>query len=439
MCHYYSLSRTQQSSEDHSDRHENRDRNRHASSSLSNNHTHPHHRSSTAGSGSRDEQVPSPKPVPSPTLAELNTITDGPRTKRAAYISPYSPSPPPPPISAAYHYSASVSDSPSLSPRMAFTEREGFDDLSSSFRSLYKSIFSHQVPHGGSEYFADISGGHGVVPNINNSSGGGDLGLSNSTSSLPLGASASALFGSLRNPQFMSLMDSFRDIADTNSWDKLDPAQIQGLMDSFKIGEHDKFGLDQELYAELHTSFNQFLSQLNNRFLTGSSNTSPQLSEYNQYNHVISHGGGGGGGMGVGGHGLTPKYHAHHQLDMVSPLVTMHQASPPSGGSGYGETNNNNNPAQQQQQNRTPSPSHTPHHRHHHPPGQQLVNLPAGSNPPAHINHQYGGRGGFVSTNHTPPLTSVTPSTGTHDTVAIRSAATDLFDDDDDFDWSKLM
>ena len=433
---------TQQSSEEHAERHENR--NRHAP--LSNNHAHPHR------SSSRDnKQVPSPKAVPSPTLAELNTITEGPRTKRAAYISPYSPSPPP--ISAAaYHYSASVSDSSSisLSPRMAFNEREGFDELSSSFRSLYKSIFGHPIPAhggagGGNEYFADIPGGHGVVPNMNNSSG--DLGLSNSTASLPLGASASGLYSSLRNPQFMSLMDSFRDIADTNSWDKLDPAQIQGLMDSFKIGEHDRFGLEQEVYAELHASFNQFLSQLNNRFLTGSSNTSPQLSEYNQYNHntsVMSHGGGGMGVGGVNGRGLAAKYHAHHQLDVVSPLVTMHQASPPSGSAGGGGSYGNTTAVNPPQQNRTPSPSHTsPTHQQPPPPPQragmgQLASLPAGSTPQAHINHQYGG-GGFVSAGHTPPLTSVTPSTGSHDTVAIRSAATDLFDDDDDFDWSKLM
>lgn len=445
---HYLLAFSQQN-DDHSDRHENREKSRHAS--LSNNHhTHHHHHRS-----SRDKQVPSPKAAPSPTLAELNTITDGPRTKRAAYISPYSPSPPP--ISAGYHYSgASVSDSSSLSPRMAFSEREGFDDLSASFRSLYRSIFGQQpVHHSPNDYFADISSGHNVVPNINTSSG--DIGLSNSSSSLPLGASASALFSSLRNPQFMSLMDSFRDIADSNSWDKLDPAQIQGLMDSFKMGEHDKFGLNQEMYAELHTSFNQFLSQLNNRFLTGSSNTSPQLSEYNQYNHnspVMSHGAGMAGVGRVDGRGLTPKYHAHHQLDMVSPLVTMHQALPPSSsavGGGRGGGVYTGGDAPHQQKNRTPSPPHQ-HQQHTSPtqrqhsnnPQGQLATLPTGANPSAHINHQYGGGGGggvFVSTNHTSLLTSVSPSSGNHtETVPkIESAATDLFEDDDDFDWSRLM
>lgn len=292
---------------------------------------------------------------------------------------------------------------------MAFTDRDGYEDLSASFRSLYKSMFGGHPSQSG-DYFNDLPSGHAggvVVPDISNSPS--DLGLSNS--SLPLGASATALFSSLRNPQFTSLMDSFRDIAETNSWDKLDPAQIQGLMDSFKTGEHDKFGLDPDLYAELHSSFNQFLSQLNNRFLTGSSNSNPQLSQYNQYNHhstsVMAH-----GGHSIGsGRGMVPKYHAHHQLDVVSPLVNMHQVSPPSSFP----------------PNRTPSP-------HTSPTQGQLANLPVGANP-THVNQQFGG---FVSTSHTPPLTSIAPPTGTQD-VGFRSAATDLFDDDDDFDWSKLM
>ena len=72
------------------------------------------------------------------------------------------------------------------------------------------------------------------------------------------------------------------------------------------------------------------------------------------------------------------------------------------------------------------------------------MNMPAGSTPSAaaHINQPYGGGGGggFVKSSHSPPMTSVTPPTNaTQDTVPIRSAATDLFDDDDDFDWSKIM
>ena len=263
--------------------------------------------------------------------------------------------------------------------------------------------------------------------------GGSDLGLSGGSSSIPLGASATALFSSLRNPQFMSLMDSFRDIAETNSWDKLDPAQIQGLMDSFKIGDHDKFGLEPEMYEEIHTSFNHFLSQLNNRFLTGSSASSPQLSEYSRYgNHsnaaVVAppHNMGGING------GLMSKFHgAPHQLDMVSPLVSAHQASPPSGFC---------------PSNRTPTPpGGGPHHAAHTSPtqGTSMANLPSGSSS-AQQQHNMGGPpryGSYAGTGHTPPMTSsvVPPSVVAQEGMPIRSAATELFDDDDDFDWSKLM
>ena len=285
---------------------------------------------------------------------------------------------------------------------MAFTEREGFDDLGSSFRSLYKSIFGHSLQPG--EYFNDIDE-HGIIPDNSNSSN--DLGLSNS--SLPLGASASTMFSSIHNPQFTSLMESFRDIAETNNWDKLDPAQIQGLMDSFKAGERDKFGLEPELYAEIHTSFNHFLSQLNNRFLTGSSNITPRLSEYEHHHNtaIVSHGGHLMGG--VNGHNLMSKYHPHHQLDIASPLLSMHQA--PTTTCNY--------------QNRTPSPNS-------HTSLQGQSSLSVGSNP-SQINQQYG------TFSHIPSLNSGVPLSETQGGVAIRSAATDLFDDDDDFDWSKLM
>ncbi len=239
-------------------------------------------------------------------------------------------------------------------------------------------------------------GGQVIVTDISNSPS--DMGLSNS--SLPLGASATALFDSIRNPQFTSLMDSFRDIADTNSWEKLDPSQIQGLVDSFKVGEQDKFGLEPEIYAELHASFNQFLSQLNNRFLTGSSNTTPRLSEYSRHHHNSSVVASNDVMGGVNGRGLLSRFRPHHhQLDVVSPLISMHHLS----SSGYDP-------------NRTPSPV------------AQQGQLPSGSNSNTH--HQYGG---YVSANRVPPVT------GSEGGVAIRSAATDLFDDDDDFDWSKLM
>ena len=290
-------------------------------------------------------------------------------------------------------------------------DRDGTEDLSASFRSLYKSIFGHSV--GANEYINSETAVNtsGVPIPVTPS----ELNISNA--SLPLGASATALFNSSRNPHFTSLMDSFRDIAETNSWDKLNPSQIQGLMESFKAGEHDKFGLDADTYADLHSSFNQFLTQLNNRFLTGSSNNTPRLSEYNQQQgnpsrHSLSH------AAHVRSGGVHHKYsshhhrHApHHQIDTMSPMLGgMHQPSPPS-------TN--------YMVNRTPSP--------HISPQTQMTNVPTNH---TQMNPQH--FGGYVnpSSQMTPPALS---SLGRPSDPQIRSAATDLFDDEDDFDWSKLM
>jgi len=306
---------------------------------LTSNSNHSNHRKD-----SKQQVTSSPsysKGISSPTLAELNTVAEGPRTKRAntaatssSYISPYSPSPPP--ISSSHLYN-SVSDSSSsvLHPRLAFNERESFDELNSSFRSLYKSLFGHSVPHQG-EYFntsASEDRNH-MSANLPGSIPNNGLTLSDSNGSLSLGASAGTFLNSVSNPQFTSLMGSFRDIAETNSWDKLDPAQIQGLVDSFKTCEHSKFGLDHDAYADLHASFNQFLSQLNNKFLTGSSNANPQLADYSQQPSQLARNRASfQGPVMLSGtiESLGPphahKHHLHHKIDTVaapSPLLSMH-------------------------------------------------------------------------------------------------------------------
>lgn len=345
----------------------------------------------------------SPKTASSPTLAELNS--EGPRMKRPALPSSYSP---PNAATLPPHFSSAVSDSSSSSqppPRVAFAEREGFDDLSASFRSLYKSIFGQSVNGGDYLNTATTEDAFQIsVPSIDPTC---------SNSSLPLGASAASLFNPGHqnySPQLTSLMDSFRDIAETNSWDKLDPAQIHGLMESFKAGEHDKFGLDPDTYANLSASFSQFLSQLNNKFLVGSSASVPHLNEYHQQAqshlsrmpqaHMVSR--------------LPPKY--GRQADSLT-AYSIHQSSPPT--SNYHSAN------------RTPSP-------HISPPSAHIAPLcgPITSSH-SHMNPHYTS---FLTPipGHTPPLTSSAQPTDTPD-VPIRSAATDLFDEDDDFDWSKLM
>ena len=345
----------------------------------------------------------------SPTLAELNA-EEASKPKRPARSSSYTFSPPsgvPP------HYSSSVSDSSSpchLPPRIAFTEREGYDDLSASFRSLYKSIFGHSVNAG--EYINEPTELDDVqqLPAVSG-------GLSSSNTSLPLGASAASLFDpTSRNysPQFTSLMDSFRDIAESNNWDKLDPAQIQGLMESFKGGEHDKFGLTPEVYSDLASSFNQFLTRLNNRFLTGNSMNSPHLAEYHhqaQQHHPsrVAH------MMGRGCSTSTPKY--GHQRESMSPFGMPH-ASPPSA-SNYHTANSSTSP-------------------HISPSGHMVPMCGAMTSTHSHLSPHYSS---FAPVHgHASTLTSVAHVGGPTE-IPIKSVVTDLFDDaeDDDFDWTKLM
>ena len=366
-------------------------------------------------------------------------MAEGPRTKRAntaatssSYISPYSPSPPP--ISSCNLYN-SVSDSSSssvLHPRLAFNERESFDELNSSFRSLYKSLFGHSVPNQG-EYFntsATESRNHASA-NLLGSMPNNGLNMSDSNGSLSLGASAGNLLNSISNPQLMSLMGSFRDIAETNSWDKLDPAQIQGLVDSFKSCEHSKFGLDQDAYADLHASFNQFLSQLNNKFLTGSSNANPQLVDYSQQpSQLVLNRASFQGPVMLSGtiDSLGPqhahKHHLHHKIDTApSPLLSMH----------HHHHHHSTSPTTNFHlaSNRTPSPG-TGCSSH-----DQLVDLATGHasnpmHPPPHYRE-------FISTgNVAGTFNSAANPTGDTEGLNLQSPPTDFLDDDD-FDWSKLM
>lgn len=360
----------------------------------------PERKQSHRGGGGKQPKDTSPRAASSPTLNQLNsTGMDKPRIKRPAFCSTYSPSPPPPPSNSSVipHYSNAVSDSSSSSaslPRLAFAEREGFDDLSASFQSLYKSIFGQSV---GAESCLDPLSTTNTTAIETHSVAVASSGLSSSNNSLALGASATTLFNpSHRNysPQFATLMDSFRDIADSNSWDKLDHAQIQGLMESFKAGRNDKFGLDPDVYASVASSFNNFLSQLNNKFLTGSAASVPHLNDCNHSrNHHSNH-----SGMSPGSHMIHGRPHPSASASEYPQVDPMHHH--------YGGV----------VQNRTPSPHISP--AGGHVGGTQIS---PGQHP--HLNTQV------------PPFFIESPDQN----PPIRSVATDLLDDDDDFDWSKLM
>ena len=289
----------------------------------------------------------------SPTLAELNASMQLHVSKRPL-LSTMSTSLSPSHSS----YMNVVGDSSNVnipSPQMAFGDREaGFEDLSSSFRSLYKSLFgsvgSSISPHGSSEQ--DYNG---LLPPTGLSS--------NSTSYSALGTSLSRTIINMADvtqhtPPFTSLMDNLKDIAEKNRWETLNPLQIQSLRESFKSGNHNNFGMEQDAFLEWSHSFDQFLSQLDSRIPINaqSSGSLPHTS-----------------------------YHLSDHLAPPPPPYSQHTSASNS----YGNSRMD-------------------------PPFVVPSSLRDSSNNGSHLQLQ-----------KTPPL--------------FRSAATDLLEDDDEFDWSKLV
>ncbi len=139
-----------------------------------------------------------------------------------------------------------------------------------------------------------------------------EFGCSSDSNSIPFGASATDLLGGDKgnHAEFFNLLDSFRDIADAKRWDELDPAHIQGLLESFKAGQHDKFGLDSKTYADVHASFNLFVSQLSNRFVTAGNSSS--LNNYSHHHPIGQHNG----------------THQNYQVDTLSPIQLGGGSSP---------------------------------------------------------------------------------------------------------------
>ena len=147
------------------------------------------------------------------------------------------------------------------------TREAGFEDLSASFKSLYKSLFGSM---GSNTPPVSVPDRYYPLPQLPPQTS------SNTMCSAVLGASVagdSTIAGTRNGPQFTSLMDGLKNIAENNRWEVLSPSQIQGLRESFKSGNHRNFGMDQETFLEWSHSFDQFLSQLDNRIpvkLTGS-------------------------------------------------------------------------------------------------------------------------------------------------------------------------
>lgn len=282
----------------------------------------------------------------------------------------------------------------------------GGDHLSASFKSLYKSIFGHSV----------CSGEYLIPPPLPPST---VTELSSSDSSFPLGASALSILGALNpasnyNPHFYTLMDSFRDIAETNSWDKLEPSQVQGLMASFRAAERDQFGLDTEAYSRVASSFEHFFQELNSRFISG--NKGNHMSDREYQSNMPSN----GGTCNAAQHLVDALPPSYAQQPDTMPMFPLSSASPPS---------SNYTPPQG-----TP-PDHMTHIDGHMTSDPAHTQLLSQRTNPAHFSPPFPGQN--------PPLGSMAMQQLCAD-VPSKSAATtttDLFgnDDKDDFDWSKLM
>lgn len=329
--------------------------------------------------------------VGSPTLAQINSSGyPVKRIKRESYSSYHSHLPSP-------DLTSSLSDD-HPSPVMTnlskvFDQRGGGGDhLSASFKSLYKSIFGHSVCSG--EYLNPPP----LPPSTATE-------LSSSDSSFPLGAPAVSLQNNVNpaiasnySPHFYTLMDSFRDIAETNSWDKLDPSQVQGLMESFRAAERDQFGLDAESYSRVTASFEQFFQELNCRFVTGNGGC-----HINELSSVA----------GIGGNAAQPLNdallpHYTEQPDTM-PMFPISNASPPS----------SNYPPPQ----RTPPDHMTPQAGH-------MISEPSHTFSTQFPRPNPSGASRMV----TQRLPDIPGKTATNmDLHAFDN------DDEDDFDWSKLM
>ena len=298
------------------------------------------------------------------------------------------------------------------------------DPLSASFKGLYKSIFGHSVSSG--EYLNPPP----LPPSILTD-------LCTSDTSIPLGGSALSLLGTSTAapidtgasnycPHFYSLMDSFRDIAESNSWDKLEPEQVQGLMQSFKAVERDRhrLGLNEESYSRVSSSFEQFLQQLSCRFVADSSGDESigrehHVADLEEYQPNIP---------GSGGSAAQPL------VDSLPPasypenpeMFPISGASPPS----------SSNYCSQPLTIDPPSPTHPtahvpPHHfaTDNNTHTTQLFSSTGSQSERQDFKFLHPSSTNFISMR---PTTAITPRDHT--------TTMDPFgNDDDDFDWSTIM
>ncbi|XP_013416332.1 forkhead box protein J2 isoform X4 [Lingula anatina] len=130
--------------------------------------------------------------------------------------------------------------------RSSFVENNpAFEDLSASFRSLYKSVFESsqgKVPP------LTNSGNLGLGPFVNQSQQAGNQSLS--ASNIDWLANLDALKESVR-------------LAGTSQldWQHIDMTQFQGLMESMKQADQNNWSLNPQEFADLASSLNSFFQQ----------------------------------------------------------------------------------------------------------------------------------------------------------------------------------
>ena len=344
----------------------------------------------------------------SPTLAHINrkNSRSAKRIKRdSAAHSSFNQSSSDDDLSGSVFQHSSAIEHLSRAYRPEGTSSEG-DILSASFKSLYKSLFSHSVSSG--EYLNPPP----LPPPTSTE-------LSSSDPKFPLEVSTNLLLSSVNpsnyNPHFFTLMDSFRDIAETNNWDRLEPEQVLGLVESFRAAEPEEFGLDAESYSRVSSSFENFFQQLNSR-LGNQGNLATDLEEYQS----DIPGSAGSAAQPL----LSPPY--QHDPDSMFPISG---ATPPN----YPPPSMSMTPPSPPHDSVSPQSFHhvtseTTQLLHHsaHSPHQHRTSTPHHRIFPAMYNNME--QCPSVDTAARLMVDVPTkPSTGAFD------------DDDDDFDWSKLM
>ena len=278
----------------------------------------------------------------------------------------------------------------------SFMETAVFDDLSSSFKSLYKSVFeSNQAANVAMKPEGSFTtSGHspfGTVPSgISHGQIKFDLESQYSpphmhTSPVPTVQQQQQEQQTFLQQEMLSFLDSFSGAAESGNWDGLDVVQFQRMMDSLRA-EGGPLGLDQSQYSDLQMSFNQFFAQ---QGLLASSTNSTMSNGLGHSSGSI--------------HASPSPIPSPSLLGYQSPPSHHHQSSP----------------------SRSPILPHSP---------QIQPNISG---------HSYSQQVPGVPLHHIISSSVSSNSVGSDGPVAIRfhSEASDLLDDDeeDTFDWSSIL